>query len=148
MEKVRKIVESLIEKLGVEQTTTDITEDNGVWKIAITTSDERALVGHDNERFDALTHLLKRMLARDLGEEVKIVVDINGMRAKKEEELKAKAGIIADRARAFKIDVEMDPMSSYERMVVHSHLEGAPNIKTESIGEGHNRRLVVKYIED
>ncbi len=56
--------------------------------------------------------------------------------------------MLAKRARSFKIDVEMDPMTSYERMLVHSHLEGRPNIKTESIGEGKERRLVIKFVED
>jgi predicted RNA-binding protein Jag len=53
---------------------------------------------------------------------------------------------MSDRAKSFKIDVELDPMSSYERMIVHSYLEGVPEIKTESIGEGSSRRVVIKYI--
>src|SRR3989344_4859098 len=148
MKQAQKITESLLEKLGVAGGALAGVEANGVWKISITSEDEHSLVGRDGDKFEAFSHLLKRMLAKELGEEAKIIVDINHIRAKKEEALKGKAGIIADRARAFKRDVEMEPMSSYERMVVHSHLEGALNIKTESVGEGKSRRLIVKYIEE
>lgn len=148
MNKAQKITEALLEKLGVANASVNAAEENGVWKISISSEDEHTLVGRDGERFEAFSHLLKRMLAKELGEETRIIVDVNQLRAKQEEALKGKAGIIADRARAFKRDVEMEPMTSYERMVVHSHLEGAPNIKTESVGEGKSRRLIVKYVEE
>ncbi len=147
MEKIRTLVLSLLEKLTNTEFALDVTEDHGAWKIAITSADEHALVGRDNEKYEALSHLLKRMIAKEHGEEIKVIIDINGMRAKNEEALKAKAKIIAGRAREFKTDVEMEPMSSYERMLIHAALDGEPNIKTESIGEGRQRRLVVKYIE-
>jgi spoIIIJ-associated protein len=146
MEKIRDMVKSLLEKLAITSFELDVTEDHGAWKISITSEDEH-LKGHDNEKYEAFSHLLKRMLSRELGEEAKILIDINGMRAKAEEALKAKAMIVALRAREFKTDVEMEPMSSYERMLIHSALEGQLNIKTESIGEGRQRRLVVKYVE-
>ena len=147
MEKVREIVKSLIEKLAVEQFEVEVDSQNGTWRIAISSPDERSLIGRENDRFSALSHLLKRILAKELGEEAKIVIDINGAKAKGEEMLKAKAMLIASRAREFRMNVEMDPMPSYERMLVHSILEGQPNIKTESIGEGRSRRLVVKFVE-
>ncbi len=147
MEKVKKISEELLKHMGVEAISIEVEDVNGACKISIESNDEVSLVGRDGEKFEALTHLLKRMLARELGEDAKIIVDVNKMRAKKEEEVKAKASLMADRARAFKINVEMEGMSSYERMIVHSHLEGTPNIKTESAGEGKSRRLIIKYIE-
>lgn len=146
--KIKNLIQSLIEKLGVNEVTLDVINNNGILEISIQSPDEKALIGHDNEKFEAFSHIIKRITAKEFGEDIKIVVDINNMRTKKEEILKSKASIIADRARAFKIDVEMDPMSSYDRRIIHSHLESSPNIKTESIGEGYNRRLVVKYIEE
>lgn len=147
MSKIESLIKSLIEKLGVSDAKIEVTDAAGVWKVSIDTSDEVSLVGRDNERYEALSHLLKRMIAKEFGEDTKVVIDINGIRAKNDEALKAKAMIIAERARSFKRDVEMDPMTSYERMIVHSALEGQPDIKTESIGEGRDRRLVVRYIE-
>ena len=148
VDKIKHLTQSLVEKLGVNEVIIDVMDNNGILEISIQSPDEKALIGHDNEKFEAFTHIIKRMTAKEFDEGIKIVVDVNNMRSKKEEILKSKASIIADRARAFKIDVEMDPMSSYDRRIIHSHLESEPNIKTESIGEGRNRRLVVKYIEE
>ena len=54
----------------------------------------------------------------------------------------------AERAKAFQSDVEMDSMSSYERMVVHAAPADDPNIKTESKGTGRERKVVVKYVQN
>ena len=111
-------------------------------------SDEsKDFIGRDKERFEAFTHLLRRMAEKIVGEDKKISVDINNRQQKQDETLKTKAKIIAERAREFKKDMEMEPMSSYERMVIHTALEGMPFIKTESAGEGKNRRVIVKFIE-
>ncbi|HEY4512701.1 MAG TPA: R3H domain-containing nucleic acid-binding protein [Candidatus Paceibacterota bacterium] len=148
VDKIKTIVVDLIEKLGVGGATVDVSNDHNVCKVSIESGDEYALVGRDNEKFEAFSHLLKRILAKNLGEETRVIIDVNNMRAKSDEALKTKASIIADRARAFKKDFEMDPMTSYERMIIHSFLEGAPNVKTESVGEGRSRRLIIKYIEE
>ncbi len=57
-----------------------------------------------------------------------------------------KALNVAEEARNLKTDILMEPMSSYERMVVHSTLAGIPDISTESVGLGKDRRLKVKYL--
>ena len=53
--------------------------------------------------------------------------------------------MMAERARSFQYDVELSPMSAYERLIVHTTLQGAPQVKTESQGEGRNRRVVIRY---
>lgn len=147
MEKVKSILASLFEKMGITDAVFELEDDKGSLKIKINSNDEHSLIGKDNEKFEAFSHILKRMLSKHLGDEVKIIIDINNIRSKNEEVLKNKASMIAERAKSFKCSIEMDPMSSYERMLIHSHLEGIENIKTESVGVGPARRLVVKYFE-
>ena len=60
-------------------------------------------------------------------------------------DLQSKALMMAERARSFQYDVELSPMSAYERLIVHTTLQGTPNVKTESQGEGRNRRVVIRY---
>jgi len=117
-----------------------------VWTIAIQSQDDRPMVGRDGENFEHFSHLLKRMLAKETGEDFKINLDVNNRNGRNIEALKTKAVILAERARSFKKDVELEPMSSFERMVIHTALEGSPNIKTESVGMGKERRLVVRYV--
>ncbi len=147
IDRLKEITKELTSHLSSDEVLINVIKEGESYKISIETKDEKSFVGKDNERFVALSHLLKRMLSKILGEEVKIFIDINNLRGKNDEALKSKASILAERARAFKKDVELDPMSSYERRVIHSFLEGAPFIKTESIGDGATRRLVIKYVE-
>ena len=94
-------------------------------------------------------YLLKRLFNKDskFGEEIfKCTIDINDMQSKTDEIIKIKALAAAEQARNLKTDVLMDPMSSYERMVVHSTLAGQTDISTESVGVGRERRLKVKYL--
>jgi len=96
-----------------------------------------------------LTYLLKRIFNKNAlpGEEIfKCSIDINDMQSKTDARIKMKALNAAEEARNLKTDVTMDPMSSYERMVVHSALSGIPDISTESTGVGRERRVKVKYL--
>lgn len=96
-----------------------------------------------------LVFLLKRIFNKNTapGEEIfKCTIDINDLQSKSDAKIKAKALEAAEEARKLKTDVLMDPMSSYERMVAHSTLAGVADISTESVGEGRERRLKVKYL--
>ena len=73
------------------------------------------------------------------------LIDVNEHRTKQIKDIQTKAIMMAERARSFQYDVELTPMSAYERLIVHTTLQDAPNVKTESQGEGRNRRVVIKY---
>ena len=73
-------------------------------------------------------------------------MDINGYQKKKIDNLKNMAHMMSERAKYFKSNIEIDPMPAFERRIIHMFLENEKDIKTESEGEGSNRRVVVKYI--
>lgn len=112
------------------------------------------LIGSHGDTIHALDFLMKRIVekklagdpSRDsLSEEPHFLIDVNGYRAQKVKDIQSKALMMAERARSFQYDVELSPMSAYERLIVHTTLQGAPNVKTESQGEGRNRRVVIRY---
>ena len=72
-------------------------------------------------------------------------IDVNNYQEKKNEDIKNKATMMAERARFFKNNVEMIPMNPYERMIVHSLFTASEDIETESTGKGRERRVVIKY---
>lgn len=76
------------------------------------------------------------------------IIDVNGYQKKRIDEIKDKATILVERARYYKSSVDMDPMSPYERMIVHSVFSQDQQIKTESAGEGRERHVVIKYIRE
>jgi len=115
----------------------------------------RALIGQYGDTVQALDLLVKKIAEKKAGgaapetentpREPLFLVDVNGYRTQKIKDLQSKALMMADRARSLQYDVELSPMSAYERLIVHTTLQGAPNVKTESQGEGRNRRVVIKY---
>jgi predicted RNA-binding protein Jag len=74
-----------------------------------------------------------------------LIIDVNEQRTKHIRDLQTKALMMAERARSLQYDVELSPMSSYERLIIHTTLQNAANVKTESQGEGRERRVVIKY---
>ena len=96
-----------------------------------------------------LVYLLKKIFTKDapFGDETfKCTIDINDLQSRADDKIKMKALTAVEEARKLKMDVLLDPMSSYERMVVHSTLAGTTDITTESIGEGRERRIKIKYL--
>jgi len=79
------------------------------------------------------------------GAERMFLVDIDEYRIRHIRDLQTKAKMMAERARSFQYDVELSPMTAYERLIIHTALQNEPHIKTESQGEGRSRRVVIKY---
>ncbi len=114
----------------------------------VSTPETSILIGEDATRLLALNHLMKRVVEKKFGAESPIfMVDVNGHQKKHIDEVRTKAHMLAERARYFKSAVEMDPMSSYERMIVHSEFADTSDITTESTGVGKDRRILLKYTE-
>lgn len=146
---ILKEIEGLLSVLGIQVSSIEVTSNPRGVVFSIQSPDSARLIGLNGETLDALTHILRRIVERKFSEESArdISLDVNGYKKAQAERLKGVARMLAERAKMFKHDVEMEPMSSYERLIVHSAFEGDPNIKTESHGEGKFRRVVIKYIE-
>lgn len=145
---VKNIIENIFRNSGCEITECSFSDENGMFWYMIKTPDSRVLIGKDGETLRSLNHVIRKIAEKNLGEEVanKIFIDINEYQQKRLENLKNIAHMMAERARYFKSNIEIDPMPAYERKVVHMFLENLPDIKTESEGTGPNRRIVIKYI--
>ena len=87
------------------------------------------------------------MLSRKVGSQIRFNLDINNYRQNEINEMMAEVRKVADNVLRSKIDQELRPMTSYERLIVHNLLTDDIRIETESVGEGKERRIVVKYTE-
>jgi spoIIIJ-associated protein len=112
----------------------------------------RELIGRDGETLRGINYLIRKIIEQKLGGDRKAVpnflIDINNYYQNNIRELKTKATIIADRARSFKRSTQLEPMTAYDRLIVHSFLAKQPDIETGSEGEGKDRHVVVSYKED
>jgi len=149
-DKVKELVRDLSRRMGAEIEDIEESEIAGHMLLTIRTKDSGALIGARGETLSALNYVVKKALeGKDAEQEpFRFVIDVNGYHLKHIKMLEGQAKILAERARTFKYDVEMSPMSPYDRMIVHAALQGEPNVKTESEGEGKTRHIVIRYTED
>ena len=118
-------------------------------KLVISGEGAGILIGHHGETLDAIQYLVNLSALRRGGntqkEFVKIVVDIENYREKREETLRALARRTAAKAQKYRKNVLLEPMNPYERRIIHSELQGYENISTHSVGSDENRKIVVTY---
>ncbi|OGF51729.1 hypothetical protein A3I27_04490 [Candidatus Giovannonibacteria bacterium RIFCSPLOWO2_02_FULL_43_11b] len=143
-EKIKEIIEELLAKIGVFGGVSIFeTADNTQFQIR--TQEAGLLIGEGGENLIALNHLLKRITEAKLGKvSFPFSIDVNDYQKQRAEEIKDLARLSAQRVRYFKKEIQLRPMSSYERRIVHAILTEYPDITTKSIGEEPNRKVVIK----
>lgn len=154
---IQNLIKELIEKTNVSvvDVVVEETTPNNTW-FHVELKDPAYYVARDGEGLMALNHLVRRIVEarmfpmgtkqEDLAHHSDILIDINGFQKKRMESVRAIAHMMAERARYFKSSVEVDPMSSFERRIVHEFLATETDLKTESVGFGPARRVVIKYL--
>lgn len=109
------------------------------------------LIGHHGDTLDSIQYLANLAANKKIDGEkrahVKITVDAENYRAKREETLRALARRMADKVLKYKKSVMLEPMNPYERRIIHSEIQGIEGVSTNSIGSENNRKIVV-YLED
>lgn len=146
---IEAILKEFLTALGVSYSGVHTSEIAGQLIFTIETDNAHALLGNHGDTIQAIDMLVKKIAERRVvpaeGEARMFLIDVNDHRAKQLKDLETKALVMAERARSFQYDVELTPMTAYERLIVHTTLQNSPNVKTESLGEGRSRRVVIKY---
>ena len=121
--------------------------EDGTRRITIVGEDAAALIGHHGDTLDALQYLANLASARKNknGERDKsrVTIDIEGYRKKREETLRALARRMAAKALRNRRSVMLEPMSAYERRIIHSEIQSIEGVSTNSIGTDNNRKIVI-----
>lgn len=148
-------INNLLQNMGVDATTafdgSETTGEGGNTYPRIVISGEGAgiLIGHHGETLDAIQYLVNLCAHRKgdgTGKDfVKIVVDIEDYRSKREETLRSLARRMAAKAVKYKRNVVLEPMNPFERRIIHSEIQGMENVSTHSVGSDENRKIVVCY---
>lgn len=148
IDEIKNIIYEFFRNTGIsdfEIKNVEISAD-GSLNIGIFIRDANLYIGEEGRNIKSFETIL-RLIIKKQTENISIVhLDINNYRGLKEESLRELAKKAARRARFYKTPVSLEAMSSYDRRIIHTELTGHPDIKTESIGEGDNRRVVVKFI--
>jgi len=151
---IHNLINELIEKITVKPKEISIVEEGprNVW-VSLEVNEPHFFLDREGEGLHALNHLLHRMIEKKMGPPLEnpesglgVLIDINGFQKKHIENVRAIAHMMSERARYFKSNIEVDPMSAFERRIIHEFLSSATDLKTESVGVGRSRRVVIKYI--
>jgi spoIIIJ-associated protein len=142
---LKTFVQELLALLEVEASAVEVKVGHRTL-VAVVSSDSARLIGPHGEHLKSLNTIARRLVEAKHGEDAaNFLIDVNGYHETQMEKVRAAARMLAQRARLFKHDVELEPMSPYERLVVHELFAEDPEIKTESAGEGKFRHIVLKY---
>ncbi len=162
-EEIKNLIRELIEKTNIKINEISIVEDSpkNIW-VSVSVGEPHFFVSSDGEGLYALNHLVHRIIEAKTPRDKKtkdgfldapmaqsglgIIIDVNGFQKKRVENIRAIAHMMGERARYFKSSIEVDPMSAFERRIVHEFLSNATDLKTESTGMGNTRRVVIKYV--
>ena len=151
LDNIKKTIEKMLIFMNIDAEVSIADDDElHLSFLNILSKEPNILIGYKGETLMSFSHIIKRIADKGLeegGEKLSFIVDVNGYQKKRINEIKDHSTILVERARYYKSSVEMDPMSPYERMIVHSLYSKDPHIKTSSTGFGRERRIVIEYVE-
>ncbi|MCD7944651.1 MAG: protein jag [Clostridia bacterium] len=158
-------VKTVVSAMGLDAAVTKTVGEDGSTMISVEGEGTSYLIGHHGETLDSLQYLASLAANRRISKEnaadneggdanddgdeksgrkyTRVTVDIAGYRAKREETLRSLARRTAARVKKSGRSVTLDPMSSYERRIVHSEIQGIDGVTTHSVGTDTERRIVV-----
>lgn len=143
---IKQTIEQLIEKMGFSATVAieENTEEESVICNISTDTDSHFLIGQHGINLQAFQHLARLMVRKQVPEKIRFILDVNNYRLQKNQSVIEQAKEAARQAINERRPVIMQPMSTYERRIVHLELSKNTQVVTESIGEGEGRKIVVK----
>ena len=144
--KVKAAVEYLqevIAKMGVENVTFSAVQKGEATIIRLDGEKLGALIGRRGETMESLSYLASLVANRLEGDYIKLGLDVAGYRDKRESDLTALAQRIGAKVRKTGRSFAMEPMNPYERRIIHSAIGKMEGVRSESKGEGRDRRVVI-----
>jgi len=150
---IKKELDTLLSLMGIEaQYDLNVEESNGVKYIKISFNGENLgyLIGNHGKHLESLQYIFSLILRKKLeeGTEYRVVMDVGGYKEERNKKIERMALQKADDARILGEPIELEPMSPSDRRVVHMALQVFDDVKTESVGEGNDRRVKIIPISD
>lgn len=139
----KETLELLLHHLGFAASVDEQPSDDGVL-LNVRTEDSARLIGRNGQALADLQYLTNRLLFQRNPDAPKVTIDIDGFRAKAQEALVKRALDGAEKVHRLGNVVELEPMSSYDRRIVHNALKDHPHVMTESVEvEGTNKKVIL-----
>ena len=145
-EKIEVFLKGLLERMGSNAVPHCWKEEGNSYKVDLVGDDLGYLIGRRGDTLDALQHLTNYTVNRDVEGHIRVNVDAEAYRQKREDSLRRYARKKAQQVLKARRRTTLEPMNAYERHVIHSALQDMENITTHSTGTEPNRRVVIEYV--
>jgi spoIIIJ-associated protein len=137
-----EFIDRICKVMGVN-VTTQTRKDGEHWHIDITGPELGILIGRRGDTLDALQYLTNLAVSRKLSERVRLVVDVEGYRLRREDTLVRLAKRLSEKVKNTGVRIILEPMNPQERRIIHTSLQDEAMISTFSEGNDPNRRVVI-----
>ncbi len=145
IEKTKEILTKIFEIMQ-DNTEFSIENEDGKVMVKIKTEKSAYLIGYKGKTIEAIQSTINSILQKEEEDYAKVFVDINDYKSNKESRYRELARRMAKNVVKFGRDVRLEPMTAYERMIIHTELAGRKDVRTESYGEEPRRRVVIKKV--
>lgn len=126
----------------------EIILENDLFRVVLDAENNAIIIGKGGQTLRAISNVLKAATNNTFKKRVNIIVDVNHYKEDRYRKIRSLANRVAKEVVRTHVDAALDPMPNDERKVIHEFLAKRNNIKTESEGEGNQRHLVIKYVEE
>ncbi len=144
-EHIEIFIKGLLEHMGSDAVPHAVKNADDTYMVDLVGENLGILIGRRGETLDAIQHLTNYAVNRGASKRVRINVDAENYRLKREESLRRLAQKVAGKVSRYRRNITLEPMNAYERHVIHAALQDHPDVTTFSTGTEPNRRIVVAY---
>ena len=141
-ENIEKFLKDFMRNLP-EDTKYEITTEESGLKVSLTNDNLGYLIGYRGETLYALQNIMTAIAGKGIEQKVRVILDIEGYKAKREKTLEDLAEKVAKTVIRTKKPIKLEPMQAYERKIIHSKLQQNSRVETTSVGEEPHRRIIV-----
>ncbi len=142
---IRTFLTGLLEHMECSAEIRVYQPEKGRYKVILEGKQMGTLIGRRGETLDAIQQLTSYSVNRSGGSRVRVQLDAEGYREKREQSLQHLAKKVAGKVVKYRRSVTLEPMNAYERHVIHTALQDVPGVTTYSTGTEPNRRVIVAY---
>ena len=145
-EKIEQFIKGLLEHMDSTAVPHCVKGEGNTYKVELVGEDLGFLIGRRGDTLDAIQHLSNYTINRDVEGHIRINVDAEDYRQKREDSLRRYARKKAQQVLKARRRTTLEPMNAYERHVIHAALQDMDNVTTHSTGVEPNRRVVIEYV--
>lgn len=138
----KQTLQTIVDGISIGSTV-KLTEEHDKLLFDISEGDSGVLIGKRGQTLEAIQYLLEKMINKKNTKRIRVLVDVEGYIEKRKNNLQVMASRMAEKAKRTKKPVTIGQMNAHDRRIVHIHLKDENSVRTQSIGEGYYRKLMI-----